>query len=350
MTDTKTSIVAKPWTKSSPPKRILAIRLQALGDLVITLPYLQSLRKNSPNETRIDLLTREEVESIPRALNLFDNVYSIKGGRDLKKQLLHSFLLLPRLMFNRYDMVLDLQNNIVSKIFRKGLFPAAWSVFDRFSALPAGEWTRLAIEAAGAGSVSIEGNFSFRKDGKIHELLRKNGWDGSSGLVALNPAGAFPTRNWPTEYYIDFARRWLQRFPETMFIIIGVEKIAGKTLVMKESLGRRLIDLVGKTTEVEAFAIVQQLDLILTEDSGLMHMAWVSGIPTLALFGSTRRRAMPLGAHSYLLDSSDLPCGNCMKEECIYGDTRCLLRYNPELVFAKAVELLKQRHTIPAGQ
>src|SRR4051812_11068140 len=93
--DTISNIPAKPWRKSRSPRRILAIRLQAMGDLVITLPYLQQLKKMMPAGTKLDLLTREEVEAIPRSIYLFDKVYSIRGGRSLKKQFIHSCLLLP---------------------------------------------------------------------------------------------------------------------------------------------------------------------------------------------------------------------------------------------------------------
>ena len=49
------------WEKRIFPKRVLAIRLQAMGDLVITLPYLQNLRNTLPPGTELDRLTREEV-------------------------------------------------------------------------------------------------------------------------------------------------------------------------------------------------------------------------------------------------------------------------------------------------
>jgi ADP-heptose:LPS heptosyltransferase len=110
------NIPAKPWNKKDPPKRILAIRLQAMGDLVITLPYLQALRNALPSSVQLDLLTREEVDSIPRNIHLFDKIYSIGGGRNSKKILLHTFLLLPRLWIRRYDIIIDLQNNLISDI------------------------------------------------------------------------------------------------------------------------------------------------------------------------------------------------------------------------------------------
>ena len=101
-------IKAKAWKEKKSPKRILAIRLHAIGDVVITLPYLQHLRNILPKNSRLDFLTIEECASIPQNINLFDNVYVIHGGRNFKKQLVSTFLLLPKLLMNHYDIVLDL--------------------------------------------------------------------------------------------------------------------------------------------------------------------------------------------------------------------------------------------------
>ena len=116
-------IFAKPWKKDNPPKRILAIRLQAMGDMVITLPYLQYLKNHLPENTVIDLVTREEVDSIPKSLQLFTTVYSIGGARSFAKQLLSALLLLPKLLIRKYDIVIDLQNNEVSNLIRRSLLP-----------------------------------------------------------------------------------------------------------------------------------------------------------------------------------------------------------------------------------
>lgn len=335
-------IPCKKWEKKYNPKKILAIRLQAMGDLVITLPYLQNLRNSLPADTQLDLLTREEVNPIPKNLQLFNHVYSIGGGRNWKKQLVLTYLLLPKLLWQRYDAVIDLQNNLISKTVRKAIMPAAWSEFDRFAAVPAGECTRLAIEAIGLGECSANSSFIIKTgDADIVKLLMANGWDGKSKLVLLNPAGAFKTRNWPIEYYIEFTKLWTQRFPRTQFVVMGTSFISTKADYLKKEVGETLINLTEKTTPVQAFALLQKMQLVISEDSGLMHMAWVSGIPTLALFGSTRSdRATPLGKHTMLLNSSDLPCGNCMLEECKFGDNHCMTRYSPEFVVEKAMSLL----------
>lgn len=337
---TSMSIIAKRWQKKQWPKSVLAIRLQAMGDLVITLPYLQALRNSLPPETTLDLLTRKEVDPIPKSLKLFNHIYSIRGGRNFKKQCIYAFLLLPKIIMKRYDVVLDLQNNLISRTTKKVVRPEAWSQFDKVSPLSAGERTRLTIEAIGLGKITATYKYQFKSDLNAEEILKANGWNGVSDLVIINPAGAFPSRNWSLENYAKFTISWLKRYPFTQFVILGTNTIMTKAAYLEINI-KELINLTGKTSAAQAFAIIQQAKLVLSEDSGLMHMAWISGVSTLAIFGSTRSDwSRPLGEHSFFLDSSDLPCGNCMLINCKYGTTQCLTRFTPEFVFEKAVELM----------
>src|SRR5258708_17622818 len=336
------NIPAKPWTKKILPRRVLAIRLQAMGDMSITLPYLQGLRDTLPPGTQLDLLTREKVAPLSENIDLCDNIYTIGGGRNLKKILFYTLCLIPRLWLRRYEVIIDLQNNIVSRIVRKMLRPAAWSEFDRFSKVAAGERTRLTIEAVGLGQCRMNNHFRLKDDNRGPALLKKNGWNGIDPLVVLNPAGFVATRNWSIPNYVQFARLWLDRFPDSRFLILGTSFIAEKASRLKDELGDRLLNLVDQTTPLDAFAVLQKTSLVLSEDSGLMHMAWISGIPTMVLFGSTSSYwSRPLGDHSHFLDSSDLPCGNCMQSICRFGDIHCLTRYTPELVLRQALSLVQ---------
>lgn len=336
------SIAAKPWTSTDPPKRILAIRLQAMGDVVITLPYLQHLRASIPAHIHLDMLTRKEVESVPRSILLFDKVFSIGGGRNGKLQFLDSLRLLPALMLRRYDLVIDLQNNFISRMVRRCIAPNAWAEFDKYSPLSAGERNRLTIEAVGLVRNDMNCNFRFSESEHGLHILRQAGWREESKMIILNPAGFFSTRNWPMNSYIAFAKLWLERFPASQFAVLGTKFIDKKACILQDALGNRLLNLVGKTSPSEAFAIIQKAALMVSEDSGLMHMSWVSGISTITIFGSTRSDwSQPLGSHSYFFDSSDLPCGNCMSEICIMQDLRCLTRVTPEMVVDKATTLIK---------
>jgi len=313
---------------------------------VITLPYLLALQRLLPDAV-IDFVTRHEDREIPRAVRLFRNVDHLGGGRSERRQLLLTPILVPRLLTRRYDVVLDLQNNRVSRTIRCAAAPSAWATFDRQSPVSAGERTRLTIEAAGFQLPRVEAAVPLHEPNLVLDVLRAAVWDPSCKLVVLSPAGAFASRNWPIERYVRFAELW-KRQRSAQFVIMGLASLAANATALQASLGADLLNLVAKTTPPQALAIVQRASLVLSEDCGLMHMAWASGVPTLALFGSSRHVwSAPLGDHTMCLHSGDLECGSCMEPTCRYGDVHCLTRYSAEYLVERAVALLARASTLP---
>ncbi len=339
-------ITSRPWRGPEPPSAILAIRLQAFGDVAVTMPYLRALKQALPG-TALDLITRRENVDLPEALQLFRRVYGVGGGRSERRQLLAIAPLLPPLALGRYPVVIDLQNNRVSRTIRRLVFPRAWSAFDRFSASSAGERTRRTIEAAGFSLSSVELRLPLRDLDLGVAALRAVHWDATRPLVVLSPSGAFPSRRWPVESYAGFAAIW-QRRSAAQFAVLGVPAIAQRAEAIAAAIGASTLNLVGKTTAPEAMGILQRASLVVTEDCGLMHMAWTAGVPTIALFGSSNHVwSAPQGDHSVCLHSGDLPCGACMDAQCRFGDVHCLTRYGAERVVAEAERLLRRTNARP---
>jgi heptosyltransferase II len=333
----------RPWKHSNPPRKILAIRFQALGDTLITLPYLQDLKNQLPH-TSLHFLTREEVSAIPKEVSFFDRIITIKGQRNAKLQFALLLLKIPFLIFQGYDFILDLQNNRLSKIVRKLLFARGWSEYDKWSPISAAERTRQTINAGAFCNLNPTPRFSLGKDLPDNFCLQNN-IHPDHDLVVLNPAGYCASRNWPLHYYALFAKLWLQNINQkTIFVLLLLPNLREKARYIKEELGDSCIDLTGKANQIQALQIIERSKLMLTEDSGLMHMAWIQHIPTVALFSSSRKDwSAPQGKLSVCFDSSDMECGPCMKEICIFNDNRCLTRYTPDIVLLRAKELLNKR-------
>ena len=341
----KETMESVPWKSFIAPKKILIIRLQAFGDVVITLPYAQALQGMLPL-TQFHFFTREEYSSIPRTMALFDHVWTIGGGREKKRQWLAAGAILPALFRERYDIVIDLQRNSLSRLMRRLLHPKSYSEYDRYSCHTAGERTKITIDKLGFAplpqavpQLQLRGSTT-----GLNKLFAAN-FNPAKKMIVLNPAGNFATKNWPLEYYIQFARTWLEIIDSNVqFAVIGMDSIREKAEYLKKALGKNLISLVGSTTQSEAFNILQKADLVLTEDSGLMHMSWVSRIPVIALFGSTKSVwSKPMGELSVCLDSSDLECGECAQPLCRFGDVHCLTRRTPDSVIIIAKELIQKK-------
>ena len=334
---------AKPWTASVPPKRILVIRLQAIGDVVLCFPALQQLKNTYPN-AEIDLLTRKNLKGITQNLLAINKVVTITNSQRKWRQALDIARILPFLLARKYDVVIDLQRSSITQKMRRILLPKAWSEFERKTLLPATERYRRAVQAAGLNIPLGHPLLQIKNADRGHHLLMENGWDAVSEIVLLNPAGFFKSRNWPIENYVAFARQWQAVFPATQFLVMGDERIASKAFFLKEQLGDSLINLQNKTTIEEAFCILSKLRFMLSEDSGLFWMAWVQKIPSIAMYGSTPGSLMNMGgSHAAFFTSSDMPCGDCYQPDCKFGDVPpCLSRYTPEMMIASAMEILKR--------
>jgi ADP-heptose:LPS heptosyltransferase len=341
-------IIHKKWTTATLPKRILVIRLQAMGDVVITLPYIQSLRNQLPADTIIDFLTRDETADIAQNIDLFNKVFVIKGKRNFKKHVFYTVLLIPKLFLRRYDVVIDLQNNKISHLATALLFPKAWTLFDKFSPIFAGTRNQNTINALGFVESNIDHNIRFKQKSLPQDILEKHSI--SKPFIIINPAGFFETRNWQTENYVNLCKIIREKLPHIIFVVLGIGLIEQKAIILQKQLGKKnCISVVGNTSPSEALAIVKKARMVISEDSGLLHFAFAVGTPTLAILGSTPSYWLNSGLpNAFFLDSSDLECGNCFQAVCKRGDIHCLTRYTPQFVAEKVFDLLNKTEKIEA--
>lgn len=317
------------------------MRFHAVGDVAATLPACADLRQRLP-DARIDFLTTERCADLPLALDLFDHVYVLPAPARRWARAVHTMVWALKARRQRYEVVVDLQRYRKSRLIRRLCAPAAWAEFDRFS--PRSGVERVVETFHRAGFHDLLPSYRLRVRpvllARARDILVRHGWDGGARLVVLNPAGLWETRNWPLANYAELARLWLAH-ERVRFLFLGIGDMARKAAWLCDQLKGAPINLVNRTSLAEDFAVLQHVSAVISEDGGLMHMAWVSGVPTVALLGSSPGVwVRPLGPHSRCLDSSDLPCGACMRPVCQYGDVHCLTRYTPEAVLALTRELL----------
>jgi len=335
------TVNARPWRGLGPPARILAIRIQAMGDTVATFPYLHALRRELP-DTELDFLTHARYADLARSVRLADHVFEL-GGWGQRAQMFSALTLLPRLWPRAYDVVIDLQRNRPSQLLRYLLRARAWSEFDRYSPVLGGERYRLTIEATGLRVPDVYPDLELRDPEAGREKLLAAGWDGRADLVALNPGGLSGDRQWPIERYAAFARRFAGGHARpTRFLLLGLPKVADKAAALRDRLGDRVIDLVGATSLSEIAALVKRTILMVSEDAGLLHVAWVLGVPSVGLFGASRAVwARPHGNYGRLVLACAETDGACMDGRCRKGPPACLHLLAAERVHRAALEALR---------
>lgn len=150
-------------------------------------------------------------------------------------------------------------------------------------------------------------------------------------VLALCPGAEYgPAKRWPAEHYAAVAVARLAQGWEVW--LFGSEKDRPVTTAVQAASGGRCLDLAGRTTLGEAIDLLSLATVVVSNDSGLMHVAAALARPLVAIYGSSDpRHTPPMNAQSRVL-TLGLTCSPCFKRECPLGHLRCLKDITPAQV------------------
>ena len=154
--------------------------------------------------------------------------------------------------------------------------------------------------------------------------------------IALQPGARWKNKRWPVEYFAGLVRTLAQKFPETRFAILGSGDDSPLGDVISRAAPERCLNLCGATSLPEMIEWVRRCEIMVTNDTGPMHVAAALNKPLVALFGPTEpRRTGPYGHPEQVL-RIDLPCSPCLKPYCVYEKPdECLKAISPTAVFER---------------
>jgi lipopolysaccharide heptosyltransferase II len=160
---------------------------------------------------------------------------------------------------------------------------------------------------------------------------------------ALQPGARWPTKRWPVEYFTELVCLLTENFPDARFAILGDGKDRPLGEIIARAAPERCLDLCGQTSLPEMVECLRLCDLLVTNDTGPMHVAAALGKPLVALFGPTNpHRTGPYGHLENVL-RLDLPCSPCLKSHCHYEKpNECLKALSPVTVFEFARKKLQK--------
>jgi heptosyltransferase-2 len=156
----------------------------------------------------------------------------------------------------------------------------------------------------------------------------------------INPGAAFGTaKRWPPDRWIALCKRLLAEGIGAVFVFGSPsETDLGQSIAA--AAGDGCISLCGKTDLRQAMALISECNLLVTNDSGLMHVAAGLDVPLVAIFGPTRHdQTSPVSAKARLI-RVPVACGPCMKPHCP-TDHRCMTAITVEHVWREAMALLE---------
>ncbi len=184
------------------------------------------------------------------------------------------------------------------------------------------------------------------EDRMVDGIFASAGIDSSNIMIGVNPGSTYGrAKRWLPERFAEVARRLVERLRQTEGASVAVVILGAKG---EESLGKdiatridgRSVVLSGVTTIRELMAVVKRCRLLVTNDTGPMHIAAAFGVPVVAVFGPTdSRTTAPYGQERSVVREA-VDCAPCLLRDCPI-DHRCMTRISVERVYETAV---KQMH------
>ena len=334
-------------------KRVLIIRPRFVGDICITLPVVDHLRRLAPQAT-IDYLLEEPVAPLligdPRLRQV------IAARRSLSP--LPSVSLISRLSRERYDLVLDLFSNPRTSIWtaatrarvRVGYPGKGWRSrsYNRF-VHPRGT-SAVAFHLASIEALGWEADLSavprlFLGRGALSAArarLESLGVSGTDRFVVFHPGARWPTRQWGDEDFAAVARRLIDEIPDCRALILaGPNEEELARAVVRQTV-RELCSVVSGVGLDELPAFLSLASAFVGGDSGPIHIAVASGTPTVAIFGRNKPEVFfPYPARlGHRAVYTGVWCSPCDLDVCSH--TSCLRSISPEMVWNALREIVER--------
>jgi heptosyltransferase II len=172
----------------------------------------------------------------------------------------------------------------------------------------------------------------------VNATLARHGLALHQPVTALCPGAEYgPAKRWPTRYFADIANAAFTR--QRQVWLFGSKKDREVADEIQTASGGRCVDLTGRTSLDEAIDLLSVAEHVLTNDSGLMHVAAALERPLVAIYGSSSPGFTPPLARKAKVVSLNLACSPCFKRVCPLGHTHCLEQLKPGLVVQALAEL-----------
>ncbi len=331
--------------------RLLIIRFSSLGDIILTEPIVSALRVAYP-KAEIHFLTKQIYSEL---LSLFEGINHMHAySPEWRGQLLAE---LKRLKF---DAIIDLHNNVRSRLVseslgikshranKQWLRRMAAVKFKKVLSQPqhAVERFAAALKPLGLSLSSRSPQLLVPQSAQDWWSLKRSDQQLGGAYFAIAAGAAHLTKMAPVDLWQQISVRMRAR-GHSSAIIVGSQKerpvleevataISGATVMTEASI-------------VNTAAIVKEAQFVISNDSGLAHLAAALGVPALALFGPTHPILgfSPLGnyADSYTVDERCSPCSLHGSRECYREERFCFSRMDADTIVARVEALMLKKRS-----
>lgn len=311
------------------------------GDVLFSTPFIRTLRKRYPDSFIATLLLPRCVPILENNPNLNEIIEFDEEGRH--KGLYGKSRLIRLLRSKHFDIAFLLHRSFTRTLIcwlagipeRVGYYTrkrAALLTRSITLAPNQGHRVEYFLDIARAYGIETEEkdyDFFVRSEelDYIDALFKENGLNKDDFLVVINPGGNWNLKRWPKENFARLSDRLIEEY-RAKVIITGAESDIGLARDIATVMENHPIILCGRTTLGELAALMAKVDLVISNDSGPMHIAVSQRARVICLFGPTSPRITgPYGKGDYIIIQKDIGCQipcyqlNCNRARCMEAIT-----------------------------
>lgn len=327
---------------SNEAHRILIIKLDHAGDVLMSTPAIKAIRNTFPKE-HITLVIGPWSANIIKGNKNVDEVIIFKAywhDRDPNKsiKLRDIYNLIKSLRKQNYDLFFDLRGDIFAIIiaFLAGIprrIGYGWEggrflLTDEVKTSIGKHQTEILLDAITpikekpAGKLLPEITISDDDKEIASKLLQTSKWNPRIPLIGFHLGAGYPSKLWKANRYGELMNLITEKYNVQILIVGGFEdKFIYENI--KENLNFKPITAIGKTKFSETAALIERCSLFIGNDSAPVHIAAAVGTPTVVIFSAANdwNRWRPYG-ENVLVIMGEVDCINCEKKVCT--DTSCM--------------------------
>lgn len=316
-------------------RKILIIRTDRIGDVLLTTPVIKALRDNLP-QAYIAMMVDPSASEIIKDNPYLDEViiYDKKG---LHKGFWENFKFILNLRRKRFDLalVLHTKNRMNLICWLSGVRERVGYYNENFGFLLT---KRLAdtrseglkhevdycldvLKAIGIESEEKELFIPVDSESKkwVEDILRENHVSNADRLVAIHPGASCISKRWFPERFAKLADNLIEKYNVKILVVSGKEGISYSQEMISKMINR-VLDFSGKTPLKQLTALLSKCCLFISNDSGPCHIAVAVNVPVISIFGRNQRglspvRWRPLGEKSIVVHK-EVGCKDCLAHNC----------------------------------
>ncbi len=325
--------------------KILVVAPNWIGDALLAQPLLARLKKKLPGAV-IDALAPEWTAPVLRRMPEIGEVIDAPFGRGELK-LSERWRLARKLRSRRYDEAIVLPNTFKSALvpffagiplrvgfvgeLRYGLLNLVHKLDEKHLPLMAERYALLA-EKPGDSPARPLPEARLRIDPvNLAVALARLKLSRAKPVVAFCPGAEYgPSKRWPTRYFASLAKKLAAQGRAVW--LFGSEKDRGIGEEIVASSEGAAANLCGRTDLASAIDLLSLAEAVVSNDSGLMHVAAGVGRPVVALYGSSSPEHTPPLSASARAVRTGIECSPCYARECPLGHFKCMNELAPERV------------------